>query len=1012
MQVSFVRLKEVGAFARDKLGKLTLDLNILKEADYSSYDKFLNNPKEVISELTKEVKELFNINGFKIINFNDFIPLSELRVESIDRLCLLKGMITKATKVIAYVESSVWECKHCSETVVSKRNVPPLRCVCGGKHFNLIQNHLRDLQEIEIEEPQDEMEGKQPQKIRVRLFDDLTNKEFSGILQPGNKICALGINEKLEVQKKGSEDALFEYRLLALEINSLEEQFNDEAISEEDEEQIKEISMNNPLDVLTENLAPPVFGNDIIKKALVLQMVGGVKKMRAWKVFSRNRTNILLVGDPGVAKTLLGKCVLERMPKSVYISGDATTKAGLIGIVDKDPLLNTWCVKVGSLSKANDSIAIIDELDKLKPEDRESLHTPMESGEIILNKADVHCYSEDTEVLTEKGWKKYDEVKNLKIFQYNYNNDCMELVDNGGLSLFEYNGNMFHFKNKRNDILVTPNHRMFLKPSNNKCKYRIIRAEDIKHKRFNFINASSYNDGQHHKFFVLKGTKLNIKRKDEKYVNQTKDKKIPMDTWLEFLGYFLSEGGLNYESIKGEKKYYITLGQNIGDNQKKIELCLNKLSQYGLKFCRIVEKKNKMEYHIRYSIGNKQLWDYLFNNCMYKNNQAKKYHKYHKKIPEFIFELNRKQIKILFDSMMLGDGTYKNEKPKCYYSTSEKLMDGFQFICSLLGKSSKKNYRLGRYRNGYYENKIYYLSISDKKTPEFKLKQLKKVKYKGKVFCFSVPSGVFFTRRGGCISIQGNTRLNANCSVLGIANPKNGMFDLGIPFATQIDIPAPLMTRFDIIFVMTDNINKDYDYSVMNSIYDNKKKEKEKESTISVDLFRKYITYVRKLKPTLPPIHRDYVSELYHSVRMKTKNLNGGVKGIPISARFGEGVIRLAEASAKIRMSKTVEREDIDIAKEILLYSLDKLGMDTTGGLDMGRLGYGKSLSKKMKGKVIIELIKRELEKLKTTYIYNNYLKEKCVDNGISELEYEDLIYELNKEGEILKKDKGWGLPN
>ena len=90
------------------------------------------------------------------------------------------------------------------------------------------------------------------------------------------------------------------------------------------------------------------------------------------------KTNTFIANGIAVHNTLLAKNVNIRMPKSYYISGDETSKAGLVAIVDRDSLTNTWCLKAGALSKANDSILIIDEMDKLNEDDRNALHTPME----------------------------------------------------------------------------------------------------------------------------------------------------------------------------------------------------------------------------------------------------------------------------------------------------------------------------------------------------------------------------------------------------------------------------------------------------------------------------------------------------------------------------------------------------------------------------------------------------------------------------------------------------------
>lgn len=637
---SIHKLIEEKIIRRDDLGMFVFDLHRFKQMEISDYEDFLKNPLQILEYYQKEVNCLFGENKLKLINFNDIKKVSELRVEDIDLLCRVNGMISKATKVVAYVHESKWECSSCGTLITTDKDRKPTGCSCGNRtKFFLHASILRDMQEVEIEEPQDELEGIQPQKIRVRLFDDLTDKKLSGILQPGNKVSFLGVVEKVDTKSK-SEEAIFEYRLHCIDLHSLDEQFSEELVENCDLERIREISLMDPLNLLVESLAPDIYGHYEIKKAMVLQMVGGVKKRRG-KSYSRDRIHILLCGEPGVAKSQLAKNVRERVPKSYYISGDETSKAGLAAIVDRDPLTSAWCLKAGALCKANGSVLVIDELDKFKPEDRDVLHNPMEDGFTTVNKADIH------------------------------------------------------------------------------------------------------------------------------------------------------------------------------------------------------------------------------------------------------------------------------------------------------------------------------------------------------------------------------TTLRTDCAILGIANPKNGMFDLdGATIVQQINLPPPLMTRFDLIFIMKDEINKDLDLSIAKRIYS-----ESKESEIDINLFRKYISYAKGINPVLNEENMEELASFYHEIRKKSIIHGSKMRGMPINTRHFEGLIRLSEASAKIRLSERVDPQDIEVAKKIFYDSLVKLGMDSeTGILDMARLGQGKTFSKKMKSRLIIEILSGLINEYKADCISEDKLKSCCIEKGISSLEYEDLIHELNFEGEIIKFNHGWKI--
>ena len=125
----------------------------------------------------------------------------------------------------------------------------------------------------------------------------------------------------------------------------------------------------------------------------------------------------------------------------------------------------------------------------------------------------------------------------------------IEFLPHQGLYIYKYKGKMFHFKNKRNDILVTPNHKMLLKRETGK-NFEFMCAEDIVSYRFNFLNSNDFI-GKEKILFILPPIKHKQNRKHKKYTNQEKLKKIPFDLWLEFLGYYVSEGGLQKRATFG-----------------------------------------------------------------------------------------------------------------------------------------------------------------------------------------------------------------------------------------------------------------------------------------------------------------------------------------------------------------------------------------------------------------------------------------------------------------------------
>ena len=216
-----------------------LDIHKLSLTNEDMYNNLLDQPESFLSKLKKELINYFEvfkdihsstqeISSLKLDNFHDIEQISFLRIKNINKLIRFTGMISKTTKVIALVKSIEWECRSCGAKITFKGVQRPNRCVCGktGEYFNAFHKEMQDIQEVEVEELQDEIGDRQPRKIRVRLSDELCDKEMTGILQPGNKIDIIGITQPLEIPTKTKEE-LFEYRILAINVKSLEEKFSD-----------------------------------------------------------------------------------------------------------------------------------------------------------------------------------------------------------------------------------------------------------------------------------------------------------------------------------------------------------------------------------------------------------------------------------------------------------------------------------------------------------------------------------------------------------------------------------------------------------------------------------------------------------------------------------------------------------------------------------------------------------------------------------------------------------------
>lgn len=395
--------KEMGESLRR--GKNVISLDFMKLLEYSNRltEEILVNPEENIRvlELAIEEKGLIENVRVRLANMpkSQEIKVRNLRSRNLNEMLVIEGIVRQASDVRPQVVNAKFECPSCGTVLsvlqIERKFREPMRCSCGRRGgFKLISKEMVDTQRLVIEEsPESLTGGEQPKRINIFLKEDLVEPNMEEKTTPGSRVKIVGVLKEVPVPlPSGGLSTRFELALEANNIIPLEETFEELDINEEDERQILELSQDPKLfEKLTRSIIPSVWGYDEIKRCLILQLFGGVEKTLADGQKNRGDIHILLIGDPGVAKSATLNFMAKISPKGRYVVGKSSSGAGLTATVVRDEYLRGWSLEAGSMVLANKGLICIDELEKMDPVDRSAMHEAMEQQTVTISKANVHA---------------------------------------------------------------------------------------------------------------------------------------------------------------------------------------------------------------------------------------------------------------------------------------------------------------------------------------------------------------------------------------------------------------------------------------------------------------------------------------------------------------------------------------------------------------------------------------------------------------------------------------------
>ncbi|OJJ80015.1 MCM DNA helicase complex subunit MCM2 [Aspergillus glaucus CBS 516.65] len=323
--------------------------------------------------------------------------LRQLRQSHLNCLVRVGGVVTRRSGVFPQLKYVMFICQKCNITLgpfqqEATAEVKISYCQnCQSKGpftVNSEKTVYRNYQKLTLQEsPGSVPAGRLPRQREVVLLADLIDTA-----KPGDEIEVTGIYRNSYDAQLNNKNGfpVFATILEANHVVKSHDQLAGFRMTEEDERQIRNLSKDPDIvDKIVRSMAPSIYGHHDVKTAIALSLFGGVSKEAQGKMAIRGDINVLLLGDPGTAKSQFLKYTEKTAHRAVFATGQGASAVGLTASVRRDPLTSEWTLEGGALVLADRGTCLIDEFDKMNDQDRTSIHEAMEQQTISISKAGI-----------------------------------------------------------------------------------------------------------------------------------------------------------------------------------------------------------------------------------------------------------------------------------------------------------------------------------------------------------------------------------------------------------------------------------------------------------------------------------------------------------------------------------------------------------------------------------------------------------------------------------------------
>ncbi|XP_062094479.1 DNA replication licensing factor MCM3 [Humulus lupulus] len=408
-----VYMDEIKAMINHKRRRLVVNISDLHAfGDFGP--RILRNPNEYMQAFCDAATEVANkidpkylkqeeqVNvGFEGPFVSRRVTPRDLLSEFIGSMVCVEGIVTKCSLVRPKVVKSVHFCPTTGSftnreyrDITSNMGLPtgtvyPTRDDNGNllvTEYGLCK--YKDHQTLSMQEvPENSAPGQLPRTVDVIVEDDLVDS-----CKPGDRVSIVGIYKALPGKSKGSVNGVFRTVLIANNVSLLNKEANAPIYSPEDLKNIKKIAeREDTFDLLGNSLAPSIYGHSWIKKAVILLMLSGVEKNLKNGTHLRGDINMMMVGDPSVAKSQLLRAIMNIAPLAISTTGRGSSGVGLTAAVTSDQETGERRLEAGAMVLADRGVVCIDEFDKMNDQDRVAIHEVMEQQTVTIAKAGIHA---------------------------------------------------------------------------------------------------------------------------------------------------------------------------------------------------------------------------------------------------------------------------------------------------------------------------------------------------------------------------------------------------------------------------------------------------------------------------------------------------------------------------------------------------------------------------------------------------------------------------------------------